>query len=299
MNSIIIQPTQLDKQKWDDLLKKHPKADVFLFSAWLDIVFPNWELIVNIDFTAAIPVFRKKIAGHYSFDLPNFIQALTIIGDDVDGSVGEKVVELLQSTEFVCVPYVSALPKASKLNSSVRRHQILELTPEVRFPTKVWRRNIRKAEAYQADLIFDMPVDEFLMELKKEMKAKGNPYRAKDFVLLKELILSSVHDGYGVVKGVKDKDNTWACGQFYIYHSSGIYLVNCFTSNVGREHSILHFLLYREIEKLSQGKDYFKVHFGGSNIPAIADFNKNFGAEDESYQLYQHNHLPWYLKWIK
>ncbi|MFN8414988.1 MAG: hypothetical protein U0U66_01520 [Cytophagaceae bacterium] len=299
MKSHIIRPTEVDKKKWDDLLKQDRKADVFLFSHWLDIVFPTWELIVNESFTAAIPVFRKKIGKYYSFDLPNFIQALSIIGEDINDAIAKQVVELLGTTAFVCVPYITSLPASKNISNTTRRHQILELTPEVRFPTKVWGRNIRKAEAYQAESILDVPVDDFLLELKKEMKAKGNPYRAKDFLLLKELIQSSIREGYGVIKGVKDKDSNWACGQFYIYHSSGMYLVNCFTSGVGREHSILHYLLYCEIEMLSKGKEYFKIHFGGSNIQAIADFNKNFGATDEYYQLYQHNRLPWYLKWIK
>jgi hypothetical protein len=293
----------MDKNKWDDLLKTDRKADVFLFSHWLDIVFPSWELIVNETFSAAIPLFRRKIGKHYSFDLPNFVQALSIIGNDTNGAVARQLIEILETTSFVCVPYITSLPLSNKLTSTTRRHQILELTPEVRFPTKVWGRNIRKAEAYleanQEEAILDVPVDDFLLELKKEMRVKGNPYRAKDFVLLKELIQFSVREGYGIIKGVKDKDSNWACGQFYIYHSSGMYLVNCFTSVVGREHSILHYLLYREIERLIKDKEYFKIHYGGSNIPAIADFNKNFGATDEYYQLYQHNRLPWYLRWIK
>jgi hypothetical protein len=41
------------------------------------------------------------------------------------------------------------------------------------------------------------------------------------------------------------------------------------------------------------------VHFGGSNLPVIADFNKNFGAQDEEFVLVLKYNLPFWFRFFK
>lgn len=290
-----IQPTKQQKAAWDRLLMQQSYADAFLYSDWLNSVFPSWELLMKDDFSGGIPFFHSSILGYSRLLLPNFIQALDWIGVPPNEPEKEQLCGILEQYDWLSMPYIFNL-KLSDVTPQLKRHQILTLTPEQRFPTKVWGRNIRKAENGPAIQIAPMPLEHFITEWKREMKSKGQPYSTKDYTVLKRAATKALQRQSAEILGVINEKGEWWCGQLFLYSPSSMYLVNCFTTAEGREYSSLHYLLYETIKRKAKDTDNYRVHFGGSNIPVIADFNKNFGAVDESYQYFNRNRMPWWIK---
>ena len=291
---------QLDFNKWDVCISRSPSADPFLLSSWLNVVNPGWSALIADDYAAVFPIFKTKKMRWSFFDLPNFIQKISIYGDlQFKTEITEHLKTLLAKIDYVCYTTDECVVEDDTVKKIPRRHQILELKEGVRFPTKVWGRNIRKAEASGFTELAAVPTEVFVTALKKELIEKGNPYKKADYELLKALARQAMHAGYGFIEGVKDETGTFTCGQFYIYITGKIYLVACFIAETARQHSLLHYVLYKIIDNKYKQDVSVRVHFGGSNLPVIADFNKNFGAMDENFVLVYKNTLPFWFRIFK
>ncbi|WP_157447093.1 hypothetical protein [Cytophaga aurantiaca] len=296
----LLQHTQIDFNKWDACILRASNADPFLLSSWLNVVEANWSAFVADDYAAVFPIFQTKKMRWSFFDLPNFVQKLSVYGDArYEKEIAECLKELHATIDYVCYTTDERLVEDVTIKRIPRRHQILQLQEGVRFPTKVWGRNIRKAEASGFTELAAVPIDVFVPALKKELIEKGNPYKKADYILLEALARQSIHAGYGFIEGIKDEAGAFTCGQFYIYMKGRIYLVACFSNERAREHSLLHYLLYKIIQQKYGLDTTMRVHFGGSNIPVIADFNKNFGATDEQFVLAYKNNLPFWFRIFK
>lgn len=295
-----LQHHQIDFAKWDACIMRDPKADPFVRSSWLNVVEPNWSALVVDDYAAVFPVFQKKKMRWSFFDLPNFVQKISVYGEvRYEKEIAVCLKELHATIDYVCYTTDEQLVDDTFIKKIPRKHQILELREGVRFPTKVWGRNIRKAEASGFTELAAVPIEVFVTALKKELIEKGNPYKKSDYVLLEALATKSIEEGYGFIEGIKDERGTFTCGQFYIYITGRIYLVACFSNERAREHSLLHYVLYKIIQQKYEQDTTMRIHFGGSNIPVIADFNKNFGAIDEQFVLVYKNDLPFWFRIFK
>gem|GEM_PF-2267104 len=290
---------QLDFEKWDALIRRSAGADPFLLSSWLTIAAPDWSALVADDYAAVFPVFITKKMRWSFFDLPNFVQKISVYGDAAyAGEIAVQLHALQKNIDYVC--YTTDPVFADNAAENIkRRHQLLQLKEGVRFPTKVWGRNIRKAESAGLTTLTAVPVDLFVTALKKELIEKGNPYRNADYKKLERLAKESIGSGYGFIEGIQDEKGTFNCGQFYLYITGRIYLVACFSNDTARQHSLLHYLLYKLIQQKYEQDAQLRVHFGGSNLPVIADFNKNFGALDEDFVLIYKNSLPFWFRLFK
>jgi len=290
---------ELDFEKWDALILQCADADPFLLSSWLNVVASGWSALVADDYKAVFPIFKTKKFHWSFFDLPNFVQKISVYGDtSYTVEIAKILTDLHKEIDYVCYTTDTALIE-EKQYTSMRRHQLLTLKEGVRFPTKVWGRNIRKAENTALTGLTTVPTDLFVTALKRELIEKGNPYKKADYILLQELAQISIAKGYGFIEGIQDSNGTFTCGQFYIYIHGRIYLVACFSNETARQHSLLHYLLYKIIQQKYESDEILRVHFGGSNVPVIADFNKNFGALDEEFVLVYNNKLPFWFRIFK
>ena len=290
---------QLDFKKWDELILRSADADPFLLSSWLNVAAPGWSALVADDYAAVFPLFITKKIRWSFFDLPNFIQKISIYGDVAyTREIAVELHVLQKSIDYVCYTTDAQFSDTTVQNIG-RRHQLLQLKEGVRFPTKVWGRNIRKAESAGLTTLTSVPVELFVTALKKELIEKGNPYRNADYKKLEVLAKESIVAGYGFIEGIQDEKGVFTCGQFYLYIMGRIYLVACFSNDTARQHSLLHYLLYKLIQQKYEQDIQLRVHFGGSNLPVIADFNKNFGALDEDFILIYKNTLPFWFRLFK
>ena len=290
---------ELDLEKWDALILQCADADPFLLSSWLNIAAPGWSALVADDYKAVFPVFGNKKIFWSFFDLPNFVQKISLYGDATYAAeIKGQLRLLLKDFDYLCYTTDDEWIE-EKEYASHRRHQLLELKEGVRFPTKVWGRNIRKAESAGLTTLSYVPVEIFVTALKRELIEKGNPYKQADYKKLQQLALTALAQGYGFIEGIKDPTGVFTCGQFYLYITGRMYLVACFSNETAREHSLLHYLLYKLIQQKYERDQILRVHFGGSNLPVIADFNKNFGAQDEQFVLVYKNKLPFPFRIFK
>jgi len=295
-----LQHHQIDLTKWDACIMHAENADPFLLSSWLNVADPGWSALVADDYAAVFPIFQIKKMRWTFFDLPNFVQKISVYGNaQYEYEIAAYLQALHEKIHYVCYTTDERLVAEAPIKKDIRRHQILELRAGVRFPTKVWGRNIRKAEASGLTGLAAVPIEVFVTALKKELIEKGNPYKKADYVLLEALARESIHAGYGFIEGIKDEAGIFICGQFYIYITGKIYLVACFSNEKAREYSLLHYVLYKIIQQKYEHDGSVRVHFGGSNIPVIADFNKNFGAIDEPFVLVYKNKLPFWFRIFK
>jgi len=293
---------QIDMHKWDELIRNTSNADPFLLSSWLNLVEPSWSALIADDYAAVFPLFIQKKGFWNFFDLPNFVQKISIYGDISHQRELEIAFELLsleKNLDYICYTTDQYIVQHSTSELKNRRHQILNLTEDIRFPTKVWGRNIRKAEAFGLTSIVPITASVFIKSLRDELKGKGNPYSSSDYKLLEKLADISIAEGFGFIEGITDSTGEVLCAQFYLYIRGKIYLVACCSNELARQNSLLHYGLFCVIKKYYEKDFQIRVHFGGSNIPVIADFNKNFGAEDENFVLVYKNKLPFLLRFFK
>ncbi len=262
------------------------QAYPYLFSWYLDICYPQWSALVEGAYENGIPLFVKNTILGKSLEHPWFVESLgvgaTAKGEDLE-------VEFLKWQSSI--PHVQSMwqpIRAHDALQAMKRYQSWEKSSQKNYPGKVLRRNLRKAEAAGFKTIEEVPADIFIQLLSDQLRFKNAGYTQKQFLILSNLVKAALAANKGRIEGIRDEEG-WHCAQFYVYENERCLLVSCFSDEKSRMHSGLHFLLYSIFEKFP---DSMQVHFGGSNVRAIAEFNKNFGAVDHYYQVLQRSFLP-------
>ena len=297
-----VEPKNIDKQKWDDVITNSPISNIFCYSWYLDTVSDNWGALIKGDYDLIMPIPYTKKLGIKQVYLPFFARELTVFSKSVvtESLTSEFLKQIPKEFRSVNIGFtkIEGIPQHFRIEEFP--HQELSIDEEyininTNFSTNA-KRIIKKTHKQELNLKPLGKVDE-IVELFKSTKGRDiKSLGEQDYQNLIALMQACLNHKKGQAYGVYQKDELLSCGFFMIDKLRITYLKGASTEK-GKKIGASYFLFDRVIEKYS-GKHYV-LDFGGSKIEGVANFYKKFGASDAFYLFLTHNNLPSYFKLLK
>ena len=290
--------TDIDRQKWDQLVRRSHGATLYARSWYLDATCPGWQALILDDYRAGMPLTGRR-KGIFSY----LYQPL-----------------LSQQLGVFCWPPLNPVEVDKFLLAIPREFRLVEITlndqnpPGPRFPTgshitcrlslnrpydqiaasftENSRRNIRKAADENLRFRTNIQPDEFLSLLKQDKSAGAAILNRKsNRPLLSRLMNALLHHNAGMICGIKNRQGNLIAaaliGTDKYYH---LYLAPAMNEE-GRDTRAMFYLIDRYIH-LHAGMGV-TLDFEGSDIESVARFYKGFGAKPTTYSSLRINRLPW------
>ena len=303
-----LQRQEIDIAKWDACIDRAPNGLIYGRSFYLDhMAAGQWDALVLGDYEAIMPLaWRRKWGIKYLYQ-PPFTQQLGI---------------------FSAAPIT---PAASAIASSLvdaflqhldRHFRFAEIflnygNPTPHFPPypnyilDLSAPYHRLAGQYKKDLIRNLKlaarsslhyIKEFdlstALSLYKDRYQDRTPHLKEEAYTRFAALCQLLHGkGQLLVKAITDTQQRTLATALLPRDKGRIYLVQSTSLPEGRQTEANHFLLDRLIAEYA-GQPMI-LDFEGSDLPGVAHFYRNFGAQDQPYFFYRRNRLPWPLRLLK
>lgn len=300
----IIDNKDIDRRKWEALVKSDPYGFPYAASWYLDIVSPKWKALIFEDykFALALPT-NKKYGISYVFP-PSFTQQIGLIGE---GDPSESILKQMIAYAAEHFKYLEFnLNKNNKLEGEIENYKYkwrrnLELDLSGSYDNifsnfhKNTKRNIKKSK--ESGLIiektdnYDAMISTFI-----DGKAKNIKGRDLDYTLLTKLIEKGNEINAVEIYSVK-KDSVFLGSALFINHLKRKVFLFSAINEMGRSHRAMFSLIDHIIEK-NANSDII-LDFEGSDDDKLASFYQRFGAKETLYLHLKINQLPFFIKWLK
>jgi hypothetical protein len=291
---------QIDKHRWDQLMRMVPGGALYGQSWYLDAVCPGWQALITNDYSRLMPLTsRRKFGISYLFQ-PLVSQQLGIFSRQALKK--EETEEFLQAIPpvFKLVEITlnnqnqpgAGFPTIShitcKLNLNVSYTQIQEKY------TENTRRNLKKAALENLRFRTNITPAEFLELLKKDKSAGSRILLLrKNLPFLLRLIPALINHNAGMICGVRNRHGMLLAAALIAQDKGFHYYLAPAMNEEGRESRAMFYLIDRYIH-LNAGLPA-TFDFEGSDIESVARFYKGYGAVEFSYTSLRINRLPWPL----
>jgi hypothetical protein len=294
---------EIDKNKWDHCIKTAPNSAFCAYSWFLDIVAPQWEALVSIDYTLVMPLIPGKKWGIQYLYQPDFAQQLGIFSAqtlsiaDTDAFLAAIPSVYSYIDIFVNEQNKPSLPKV-KLSERFTQRILLNKDYDTiykDYDTKL-RRNLKISNKHALKII-DISPDALIEMFRKYQGDQIQSVTAASYKKLHTLLHFMQDKGQAYFLGVQDEKGELCATACFVKETHKITYFKGSSTPKGRELRAMHYLLNNEIERFAGANMAFD--FGGSNIENISRFYKSFGALDYVYLHVKINRLPWPISLLK
>lgn len=289
---------EINKQSWDACIQKAFNGNIYAYSWYLDAVAYGWEALVDGEYETVFPLpVRRKFGIAYLYQ-PLFVQQLGIFSiSKLNPRIVQNFFETLPSQikyGRIQLNYHNKLESTPTLNVQYKPNIELALTQSIEQIRKHYsentRRNIRKAQNSNLTVIENQPPD-FIVKMFRENHVKHNiAWSDGDYKKLTHLLYLLIHKGYGLTRGVFDRNNSWLGGAFFAFSHQRVILLLSAVTEGGRQTGAMHFLIDDTISRYMENVLIFD--FEGSTDPNLARFYNSFGSATYYYPLVELNRLP-------
>ncbi len=293
---------EIEKEKWDDCIRRSFNGNIYGFSWFLDIVAEHWEGLVENDYERVFPLTQGKKLGIRYLYQPFFTQQLGIFSRNI-------------LTQEVVAGFLKAIPHKFKwieilLNSYNRVEDTdFRVVPQINHEldlikpyeslykafSKNTKRNIKKAEK-EGVTIANNVKPEKIVELFRNNRGKDIRHLGdREYMRLRRLIYTCIYGNRAEVYGAYTQRNELCAGAFFIKGNRRVTFIFSGLNKEGRHLSAMHCLINEFIRK--NATSHLTFDFDGSNDPNLARFYKSFGSKQTTYPKLIINRLPFYVNW--
>ena len=281
-NIQIVNNKELDKVIWDKKIGASSSPSFFMLSWVLDILHPNWDALVYLNYEAFMPIPKaQKIGLTYVFQ-PKFIRSLSIFNENEDHRLAILAIfretyslvninldfELKESTSNGVFQKLSIPCSRELLHNAYSKNAIRVISKlDVEIDYKL---------IYEAGTFID-----FFKSIKNIKSLKSNSY-----VKLHQLINETLKRENGKLIAAFYKGEMIACG-FFIFFQKHVYFLKGTVNKIGREKGAFYGLIDHVLQSVLGNFEQFD--FVGSNDKGVADFYRKFGAQDFHYSILKYN----------
>lgn len=298
----LVKRKNLDVEKYNTCIANSIQSRIYAYSWYLDIAAENWDVLIQNDYEAVMPLPWKSKFGFKYVYTPFWLLELGIFSKKNMVHVTSFLNLLKKHFKYVNLRLnTDNYEDFSKSNYPEKQMQKLLLN--VDFSTlqnksrKDRRKDLQKAKKYNLKEKWVTNYDS-LIHLFKHNVGKRTPYiKNSDYKTLEKLIQYCLDHNRGEVQNVYDLDNNLVAAAFFLKNKETVTILVSSTDFRNRNNGANTFLIDRAIYKYCSDFKYF--HFGGSSIKSIAKYFKSFGAETYSYNQLEINNLPWFVKLFK
>ncbi len=295
---LYLKRNEIDINKWDECVRQSPDGNPYFLSWYLDIVNPNWEALIEKDYSVIMPLPAKSKMGINYLIQPVLTKELGVIGKNI---VSQEKVNLFfkeVSSKFRYINFYvnknNHLPPELLNNENgvtytlVLNDKVSQL--EKRF-SENHRRNLKKIATYNLKWEFSKDCSSFVDFVFRNSKI----YRNLSFfdVLVEEIIKRDT----GYIQFARNNEETIISAVLWLhFKNKHIYLISA-SNKEGFENKASFFLIYEYMKHFENTGDI--IDFEGSKIKGLARFYSGFGSVCESFPLFKSNRLIWPIRLIK
>ena len=283
LNIVLLSNNQIDKNRWDKTMEVSPNGMVYGYSWYLDAVFPTWSALVSEDYSYIFPITSKRKIGLSYWYSPIYTMQLGVFSSN---EITEEVMNLfytllpssISSFDFSINSNIRQIPKG--FTSILKTCQYVDLTPPYSELIKAYSTNLKRnlKKANKASLRIEESQD--IASVVNIFRIFRGDSFENDYKILYKLFNNTMVNGKGKIFQVYLEEELLASCFFsyannrIIYHKGGV-------NSKGKKLGAMHFLIDYLLRKNEQSNCIFD--FGGSSIPAVKQFNSNFGKSEYSY----------------
>lgn len=278
MKILHLKNNAIDRELWNRCIDQSHNKLVYAYSWYLDVVSPNWEALVDEDYSCVMPLPVKC-----KYKIPYIVQP--ILTQQLGIFSIKKIDSIIVDNFIQQIPYFSY-----ELNLNERNFY----AKSIAFPNFVLNlkrtfieieshylkntiRNIEKAKKLGLSVRFDLTIKEFVDFYSSIEKC----YLSVKFSTLENLLKAGIENKAITLCGVYSSENQLISALCLLHAPNRlIYLVP--VSNAEGKASSAMFMLINSIIEKEAGNDKI-FDFEGSKIEGIARFYKGFGAKNHPY----------------
>ncbi len=296
---------EIDKQRWNAALDNSIIPLPYVYSWYLDIACPQWNAIVNEDYSVIAPLSYRIKAGIKYLYQPFFTQQFGLFFSHSDiinsAELSQEFYALLKSnSSFIQyqINHTNPFPSGfTKVHTRVTH--LLLLNREYELIAKDFSENLKrnlKKHSSAAELRLSHSASNLIQLFKQTRADTVKELKQKDYQTLSQLVEQAARRKQGEVWEVWNGSKCLAAS--FILHNQ-FFAVNVFNASSieGRTRQSMSVLLNHVIKYFSGNEIIFD--FEGSDIPSVANYYKSYGAREQTYWHIYLNQLPWHLRIIK
>ena len=288
-NVQIIENKKLNKNIWDKKLYLNPSSSFFSLSWVLDILHPNWDALVYLNYEAFMPIPKAQKYGLTYVFQPKFIRSFSIFNENEDQR--ELILEAFKETYSLVNINLDFELKESNSNGVFQK---LSIPSSCELLQNAYSKNaIRVISKLDIEIEYKLIYDagtfiNFFKKIKNIKSLKSNSYNK-----LHQLINECIKRKNGKLIAAFYKGEMIACG-FFIFFQKQVYFMKGTVNKLGREKGALYGLINHVLMSATGRFDNFD--FIGSNDKGVAGFYRKFGAQNFSYSILKYNKIKTPIK---
>ena len=301
-----IKHSEFNRSKWDECISASPHGLIYAASWYLDIVSPNWEALIEDDYSFVFPLTRRKKWGFDYLFQPYFTQQLGVFGRTEAASesrINDFIKNIPDNFKLVEIQLNESnkaeLPKG--ISKTVRLTHHLDLSDSYEKIKANYsentRRNIQKAIKNSLEITRESSFQEIINLFRQNKGNEVKNLNAKDYLVLEKLMTSAKERGLLEIKSVLNSSGILLAGAIFLrsYHSF-IFLFSAANAEA-KETGAMSAIIDSFICDHSGENKY--LDFEGSMDPNLARFYKSFGSKEVVYLQIRRNTLPPILRRLK
>ena len=248
----------------------------------LDILHPNWDALVYLNYEAFMPIPKaKKIGLTYVFQ-PKFIRSLSIFNENEDHRLA--IIAIFRETYSLVNINLDFELKESNSNGVFQK---LSIPCSRELLHNAYSKNaIRVISKLDVEIEYKLIYDagtfiNFFKNIKNIKSLKSNSY-----VKLHQLISETLKRENGKLIAAFYNGEMIACG-FFIFFQKQVYFLKGTVNKIGREKGAFYGLIDHVLQSVLG--NFEQLDFVGSNDKGVANFYRKFGAQDFHYSILKYN----------
>ena len=281
-NVQIINHKELDKVIWDKKISTSASPSFFMLSWVLDILHPNWDALVYLNYEAFMPIPKAQKYGLTYVFQPKFIRSLSIFNENEDHR--SAIIAIFRETYSLVNINLDFELKESNSNGVFQK---LSIPSSCELLENAYSKNaIRVISKLDIEIEYKLFHDagifiEFFKKIKNIKSLKSNSYSK-----LHQLINETLKRENGKLIAAFYNGEMIACG-FFIFFQKQVYFLKGTVNKIGREKGAFYGLIDHVLQSVLG--NFEQLDFVGSNDKGVANFYRKFGAQDFHYSILKYN----------
>ena len=299
---------EIDKKKWNDCIDHSVNNLIYSYSWYLDIVCPNWNALLEDDYTSIMPLTAGKKYGIDYLYPPYFAQQLGIFSKEKLSQ--EKVEEFLNAIPLQYKFIEIYLNTKNTFDPDRYRDSGFEIKKNINIELDLnssyeelykrlshdAKRNIKKAIKNKLYIQKNISPSLLIQLFRQNTGKKITGIKTKNYKILLALITTCMEKGYAEVWGAFTQEKKLCAAVAWLIKNNRVIFLFSATNREAKKASAMFYVVDRFIYEHA-GTNMI-LDFEGSNLPGVAKFYKDFGSKEYVYLQIRMNNLPKFVRWI-
>ena len=281
---------QIDILKYDDCILRATCSLSYGYSWYLDAVCVDWGALVLNDYTAVMPLPKRKKYGIHYIYLASWVQQLGVFSiKAVDAALVNAFIGQIPK-KFKLIDVVLNSGNSIENSHNIKKDNFILSLENKTYPTlqKEYSKGRKSSikQAVKLGLIIERSTSaDVLIDLFKQHSGSSLRKTDQTYVHLQNLVKKAMSRNRMLIFEVFDASHNLLGGAIFIKDKYRITNLFSALNKEGRNKQAMSFLIDYVIKK--HANKPLVLDFEGSMVPEIASFYKSFGANKEIYFHYK------------